>query len=157
MHTLDAKSMETRTKPCVLVFSGLDPSGGCLLYTSYRFDNIASAIYRFVWDEYCDWYVEMAKVQIQEGDAAQQRATRHTLLSILEKTLRLAHPVIPFITEELWQKVAPLAGIAVSDGDTIMLQAYPVPDTAKMDTTSDQWMAQCKALVDACRNLRRCV
>ena len=120
-------------------------------YAEYRFDNIANAIYRYIWDEYCDWYVEMAKVQIQEGNEAQQRATRYTLLNVLEKILRLAHPIIPYITEELWQIVAPMAGIS---GETIMLQPYPEADQSLIDGEADQWMAQCKALVDSTRNLR---
>ena len=124
-------------------------------YTEYRFDNIASAIYKFIWDEYCDWYLEVAKVQIQNGNEARQRATRRTLLRVLETILRLAHPIIPFITEQLWQTVAPLSGRTLNPaGDLIMMQAYPEPNLKKIDTQSEGWMAELKSLTDACRNLR---
>ncbi|MDR1311470.1 MAG: valine--tRNA ligase [Burkholderiaceae bacterium] len=121
-------------------------------FAEYRFDNIASAIYHLVWDEYCDWYVEMAKVQLV-GTAAQKRATQHTLLSVLEQILRLAHPIIPFITEALWQKVSPRV-LTASGADTIMLQAYPLPETGALDAEAERRMALCKRLTDAFRNLR---
>jgi valyl-tRNA synthetase len=121
----------------------------------YRFDLAARALYEFVWDEYCDWYLECAKVQLQAAaasdDGAAARGTRSVLVRELEVTLRLAHPFMPFITEELWQSVAPLAG---KSGETISRQPFPRPNFDIADPSAERDMAHLKELVGACRALR---
>ncbi|HMC15976.1 MAG TPA: valine--tRNA ligase, partial [Albitalea sp.] len=120
-------------------------------FAEYRLDNVANAIYQFVWDEYCDWYIEIAKAQIAAGDDAQKRATRRTLIRTLEATLRLLHPIAPFITSELWERVAPVAG---RQSPTIVLAPYPKAQLDKIDAEADAWVAKLKAVVGAARNLR---
>ena len=122
-------------------------------FADYRLDNVASAIYQFVWDEYCDWYLEIAKVQIQSGSDAQQRATRRTLIRVLETVLRLLHPITPFITAELWERVAAVAG-RTEDGASIVTAAYPKAQLERVDAKADAWVAQLKGMVGTCRNLR---
>ena len=121
-------------------------------FETYRFDLVAQTLYEFVWNDYCDWYIELAKVQIQTGCPTTQRTTRRTLVRVLEAALRLLHPIIPFITEELWQAVAPLANAKTAD--SIMLAAYPEADPEKIVQAAFDQMAQLQDLIGAVRNLR---
>ncbi|EEG33530.1 valine--tRNA ligase [Neisseria flavescens] len=121
-------------------------------YETYRFDLAAETLYSFVWNDYCDWYLELAKVQLQTGCASRQRATRHTLLRVLEAALRLLHPIIPFITEELWQTVAPLCDAKTAD--SIMLARFPEADGGEIVQTAFGQMTVLQDLIGAVRNLR---
>ncbi len=116
---------------------------------SYRFDLAAQALYEFTWNEYCDWYLELAKISLQSDNEALQRGTRKTLVNVLENILRLSHPIMPFITEEIWQRVAPLAGITA---ETIMLQPYPEADENQINLDS---INATKWIMDFILGLRR--
>ncbi len=119
----------------------------------YRLDNMANALYTFVWDEFCSWYLELSKVVLNSDQTsdAEKRATRRSLVRVLEAILRLLHPTMPFITEEIWQQVAPLAG---TKGDTIMTQDYPASDTAKIDAAALREMQWVQDVITAIRNIR---
>ena len=124
-------------------------------FADYRLDNVATAIYSFVWDEYCDWYLEIAKVQLAQGGESEHRATRRTLIRTLETVLRLMHPVAPFITAELWHTVAVVAGPRQpQDPGSVATAAYPQAQLDKVDPAADTWMAQLKSVTLECRRLR---
>ncbi len=123
----------------------------------FRFDRASKELYEFIWNDYCDWYIELSKPVIYNDDtsASQKRGARRTLIRVLEAWLRLLHPIMPFITEELWQKVAPLAGVSVkSGGDTIMLQPYPQPETGKIDESAIEELEWIKQFIMGVRQIR---
>jgi valyl-tRNA synthetase len=119
----------------------------------YRFDHASEALYHFIWSEYCDWYLELSKPVLWDDNAtqAQLRGTRRTLVRVLEAVLRLAHPLMPYITEEIWQKLKGLAGV---QGDSIMLQPYPVADESKVDETAEADLNWVRGIIDGVRNIR---
>jgi len=120
----------------------------------YRFDHVAQTIYDFVWNEYCDWYLELTKPVLAEGTTAsadEQRATRRTLVRVLETILRLTHPLMPFITEEIWQRVKPLAGV---EGEFLMLARFPEPDLSRVDADAATEVAWIQQVIAGLRNIR---
>ena len=126
-------------------------------FGDYRMDRAAAAIYEFTWNEYCDWYLELSKPVLysDESSEAALRGTRRTLVRVLEALLRLAHPIMPFITEEIWQRIAPLAGKPVIEGEsTIMLEPYPCADESRIDSDADAEMEWVKAFVLGIRSIR---
>jgi|UniRef100_UPI00404771F1 valyl-tRNA synthetase len=124
-------------------------------FNDYRFDNIANALYHFVWDEYCDWYLELAKVQLQSSDEITQASCRSTLIGVLDEILRLLHPITPFITEELWQKVSLVAATRAPNTQTsVCVQPYPMPLPDQMDLAAEAAFASLKASIEAVRALR---
>ncbi|MGK0674334.1 MAG: valine--tRNA ligase [Halothiobacillaceae bacterium] len=120
-------------------------------FDTYRFDLAAQELYEFTWNEYCDWYLELTKPALKTGDEPTRRGTRRTLVRVLETLLRLLHPIMPFITEEIWQRVAPLAGKV---GETIMLQPFPQPETSRIDETALADIEWLKAFVLGVRRIR---
>ena len=123
---------------------------------SYRFDLATQALYDFIWNEYCDWYLELSKPVLwdEKGDELLKTGTRRTLVRVLEATLRLAHPLLPFITEEIWQNVAPHAGISVDSKSTIMLQPYPKADSQQIDEDALVDIEWLKKVIVGVRNIR---
>lgn len=122
-------------------------------FAEYRFDQIASMLYEFIWNEYCDWYLELSKCDLARDDASdtEKQGTKYTLLFVLENMMRLLHPLMPFITEEIWQKISPMLRI---QGETIMLQKYPSADKNKIDPIAESEMSCIQAVITAIRNLR---
>ncbi len=122
----------------------------------YRFDHASQALYEFVWNEYCDWYLELSKPVLWDDNATAEakRGTRRTLVRVLETILRLAHPMMPYITEEIWQRVAPLAGTYVGDGASIMHQSWPEADDSKIDEQATRDIEWLKGVIIAVRNIR---
>ncbi|QXR34564.1 valine--tRNA ligase [Alcaligenes aquatilis] len=154
LHTDAAAELSFADRWIISLLQGLeqDAERG---FADYRFDNVANAIYHFVWDEYCDWYLELAKTQIQNGTPEQQLGTRRTLIRVLEVVLRVAHPIIPFITEELWQKVSVVAGKrAANETVSISVQPYPIANPTAIDEQAQAQVTELKAQVDAIRALR---
>jgi valyl-tRNA synthetase len=120
---------------------------------NYRFDLAANTLYEFTWNQFCDWYLELTKPVLFKGSEAQQRGTRHTLITVLESLLRLMHPMMPYITETIWQRVAPLAGLETAD-TSIMVQSFPVYDEARVDAQAMEDLEWVKQFILAIRNIR---
>jgi valyl-tRNA synthetase len=122
----------------------------------FRFDHASQALYDFLWNEYCDWYLELSKPVLWDDNASLEakRGTRRTLVRVLEAILRLAHPMMPYITEEIWQRVAPLAGTTRGDSDSIMVQPWPTAEPDKIDETAERDIEWLKGVIVAVRNIR---
>jgi valyl-tRNA synthetase len=122
-------------------------------FDTFRFDLASQALYEFTWNQFCDWYLELTKPVLFKGNEAQQRGTRHTLVNVLEGLLRLMHPIMPFITETIWQRVQPLSNFAKT-GDSIMIQAFPQFDESNCDQQAIDDLEWVKQFIVAIRNIR---